>query len=77
MERIRDLRKRKELPPDLEELANENQYLKLNILELEDEIGCFEEKERKLMIEIKELKKEREREREREKENAEDGMLDE
>lgn len=30
--------KRKEVPPDLEELKNENEYLKLNIMELEDEI---------------------------------------
>lgn len=28
--------KRKELPPDLEELKNENEYLKLNVMELED-----------------------------------------
>lgn len=41
----------------MEELVNEKEYLKLNIMELEDEIASLEDKERKYQIEIKELKK--------------------
>ena len=34
--KIKDLKKRKEYPPDIEELKNENEYLHLSILQLEN-----------------------------------------
>jgi predicted nucleic acid-binding Zn-ribbon protein len=52
--RIRDLRKRKEYAPEIEELKNENEYLHLSILNLEDEIVKLQENEQRMRLELRE-----------------------
>lgn len=50
--------KRPEQTPEVETLENENQYLKLSIMELENEISRYEQQSFKNGVEIKTLQEE-------------------
>ena len=50
--------KRPEQSPEVETLENENEYLKLNVMELETEIGRYEQLSFKNSVEIKTLQEE-------------------
>lgn len=55
-----EIRKQKRKEPEMESLTNENEYLKLNVMELESEIERFVEQNFKKEVEIKTLKEEKE-----------------
>ena len=55
--KIKELIRRQNAPPDIEELRNENQYLQLNILNLENQIHQLQEKINKNSLEMKEMKR--------------------
>jgi hypothetical protein len=54
--KIRELIRRQQVPPDIEELRNENEYLQLSILNLENEIHQLQETINKQQLE-KEVKR--------------------
>lgn len=52
--KIKELKKKRVNPPEVQDLMNENEYLKLNILTLEEQIAKLEKDEDMIKIELRE-----------------------